>query len=75
MLYILHQAQKTINELHQKEEDMSKELQHTLRFVQDKFTTEVFFLAVSSSWSSWHSEIDRLWTFQKSDSCEMYSVY
>ena len=43
MLYILHQAQKTVNELHQKEEDMSKELQHTLRFVQDKFTTEVFF--------------------------------
>lgn len=76
MLYILHQAQKTINELHQKEENVSKELQHTLRFVQDKFTTEVFFfLAVSSSWSSWHSEIDPLWTFQKSDWCEVYSVY
>ena len=43
MLCILYQAQKTINELHQKEEDMSKELQRTLRFVQDKFTTEVFF--------------------------------
>ena len=49
MLCILYKAHKTINELHQKEEDMSKELQHTLRFVQDKFTTEVFFLAVSSS--------------------------
>ena len=50
MLWILHQAHKTINELHQKEEDMSKELQHTLRFVRDKFTSEViFFLAVSSS--------------------------
>ena len=45
MLYILHQAQKAINELHQKEEDMSKELQHTLRFVQDKFTTEVVFFS------------------------------
>lgn len=50
MLCILHQAHKTINELHQKEEDITKELQHTLRFVQDKFKTEVcFFLVVSSS--------------------------
>ena len=48
MLYILDQAHKAINKLHHKEEDMSKELQHTLRFVQDKFTTEIFFfLAVS----------------------------
>lgn len=43
MLCILHQAHKTINELHQKEEDMSKELQHTLRFARDKFTTEMLF--------------------------------
>lgn len=45
MLCILHQAHKTINELHQKEEDMSKELQHTLRFVRDKFTTEMLFFS------------------------------
>ena len=43
MLCILHQAHKTINELHQKEEDITKELQHTLRFVKDKFKTEVCF--------------------------------
>ena len=45
MLGILYQAHKAINELHQKEEDMSKELQHTLRFVQEKFTTEMLFFS------------------------------